>query len=102
MHDPESFHIWDYEVHGSIAIPSPESPLERFLTPNWTEDANNLYARLHMRDLNVRFEGLSLAETRQAIATAMFHQAMRNVRGASSSPSSRIAASDPPVEDERR
>ncbi len=85
MQDPESFLTGNYDMHRLLATPSPESPLERFLTLNWAEDANNLYALVHRGDLDVTLEGLSIAETRQAIARALVHQATRNARRASSS-----------------
>ena len=87
MQNLESLLALEDEMHGMLVIPSPESPLERFLTPNWVEDANNLYARVHMRDLNVRWEGLTVAETRQAIARELIHRTTRNA--------SEIPSSDP-------
>ena len=72
-------------MHNLLAWPSPESPLERFSTPNLVEDANNLYARLHIEDLDVPWEGLSIAETRQAIARTLVSRTTRNARRKSSS-----------------
>ena len=72
-------------MHDVLARPSPQLPLERFLTPNWTEDANNLYARMHIDDLNMSWEGLSLAETREAIARFLVRHTTRNAERTSSS-----------------
>ena len=72
-------------MHRLLATPSLESPLERFLTPNWAEDANSVYARVHRGDFDVNLEGLSIIETRQAVAQALVNQATRNARRALSS-----------------
>ncbi len=72
-------------MHGLLATPSPESPLERSLTPNWVEDANNLHARVHMRELELSLEGRTIAESRRAMARALVLQTIRNARRARSS-----------------
>lgn len=100
MQDPESFRAWSYELHGLLAIPSSESPLERFLTPNWVEDANNLYARIHMRDLEVNWEGLSLVGTRRSIARALVRQTTESARRAPSSYASASLEQEPRPDDE--
>jgi hypothetical protein len=100
MHDPESFRTWGYELFGSLAIPSSESPLERFLTQNWIEDANNLHARIHMRDLEVSWEGLSIEESRRMMARALVRQTTENARRAPSSDASAILEQEPPSDDE--
>lgn len=46
-----------------IAQPVEETPLERFMTMNGAEDANNLYARDQMREIGI---GLGDERTMQA------------------------------------
>lgn len=100
MQDPESFRAWGFEMLGLLAIPSSESPLERFLTPNWVEDANNLHARIHMRDLEVSREGLSIVETRQVIARALVRWTTENARRTPSSHASTNLEQEQPPDDE--
>ena len=88
-------------MHRLLARPSPESPLERFLTPTWVEDANNLYARMHIEDLDVPWDGLSIAETRQAIARALVRHTTRNAMGASSSHPTGNVEQELPFNDEQ-
>ena len=99
MQDSESFHTCGYEMHGLLAS-HPESPLERFLTPNWVEDANNLHARLNIGDMDVRWEGLSIPQARQAMAQAFVHQAMRNATRVPSSHATGNPEQEPPSDDE--
>jgi hypothetical protein len=51
-----------------IAQPVEETPLERFMTMNGAEDANNLYARDQMREIGIGLGDERTTQVRQKAA----------------------------------
>ena len=47
--------------------PSQALPMERFLTPNRAEDANNLYARMMLRATDLEWQGTSVEVARRTV-----------------------------------
>ncbi len=74
MKDPLALGAFTFDICRILAIPSSASPIERFLTPNWVEDADNWYARINMRCRNVDWQSLSTKEARYATARTVIHE----------------------------
>ena len=60
-----------------LARPCHEGPLERFLTVNGVEDANNLYARQEMEHMGLQAGDPSMISTRQDVARRLSMETRR-------------------------